>query len=138
MRSPINIKEVQQLVRMITTLSFETTLPNFLCLKKNEKFPWTEEKNENNVGNTPILTWLIPSNHLLIYLSISDDTISKAIVQERDKEQRLIYTVRPRKRYQKIEKAALPYFQSNHVIVRTDLPIKQVLQKPNLVERMTG
>ncbi|RDX76643.1 hypothetical protein CR513_43344, partial [Mucuna pruriens] len=50
------------------------------------------------------------------------------------------------RRYEKIEKVALvlivtsrrlcPYFKSNHIIVRTDLPIKQVLRKSVLAKRM--
>ncbi|RDX92619.1 Pro-Pol polyprotein, partial [Mucuna pruriens] len=50
--------------------------------------------------------------------------------------------------YQKIEKVALtivvtarklrPYFQSHPMICRTDLPIRQILRKPNLARRMTG
>ena len=49
-------------------------------------------------------------------------------------------------RYQKIEKLALalvttarklrPYFQTHQVIVRTNQPIRQVLQKPDLAGRM--
>ncbi|RDX94594.1 hypothetical protein CR513_23009, partial [Mucuna pruriens] len=38
-----------------------------------------------------------PGNPLLVYLSIFEDVISAAIVQEWDKDQRLVYFVRPRK-----------------------------------------
>ena len=49
-------------------------------------------------------------------------------------------------RYQKIEKLAFslvvtiqrlqPYFQSHHIIVMTEHPIKQMLRKPDLAGRM--
>ena len=49
-------------------------------------------------------------------------------------------------RYQKIEKLAFalvictrrlqPYFRGHHIIVMIEHPIKQVLRKPNLAERM--
>jgi len=51
----------------------------------------------------------------------------------------------PEVKYQALEKAALAvvfsarlhyYFQSFTVIVMTDLPIRKVLQKPDVVERM--
>ena len=51
-------------------------------------------------------------------------------------------------RYQKIEKAALavlmasrklrPYFQTHEIIIKTDLSLKQVLQKPDLAGRLVG
>ncbi|RDX59136.1 hypothetical protein CR513_61895, partial [Mucuna pruriens] len=84
------------------------------------------------LATPPILTRPILSNPLLVYLSISDDIILHSLD----------------KQYQKIEKAALtliitsrrlrPYFQSNCVVIRTNFPIKQVLQNPSLAERMEG
>ena len=71
--------------------------------------------------------------------------------QEQDHGQKPIYFVNkvlqgPEVRYQAIEKAALTivfpaprlrhYFQSFTVIVMTDLPIRKVLQKPDVVGRM--
>ncbi|RDX78216.1 hypothetical protein CR513_41538, partial [Mucuna pruriens] len=51
-------------------------------------------------------------------------------------------------RYQNLEKATLalviiarklrPYFQSYQIVVRTNLPIKQVLRKPDLARQMVG
>ncbi|RDX68790.1 hypothetical protein CR513_52180, partial [Mucuna pruriens] len=96
-----------------------------------------------------VLTKLVEDTSILIYLSISNETISIMIVQEFGKEQRSVYFVskvfqRVETRYQKIEKSTLAlvphllfsrlrsYFQSNRVIVRTKLPFKQVLRKPNL------
>lgn len=72
-------------------------------------------------------------------------------MQEIDTEQKPIYFVSrvlqgAEIRYRKIEKLALalvvtarrlrPYFQTYEVIVRTDQPIRQVLQKPDLAGRM--
>jgi len=77
--------------------------------------------------------------------------ISSVLVQEQDQVQRPIYFVSkvlqgPEVRYQAIEKAALAvlfsarrlhhYFQSFIVIVMTDLPIRNVLQKPDVAGRM--
>jgi len=73
------------------------------------------------------------------------------LTREKEKEHRPIYFVSwtlqgAEVRYQKIEKVALAvvmtvrwlryYFQNFQVVVRTDLPIKQVLQKMHLAGRM--
>jgi len=73
------------------------------------------------------------------------------LVQEQDQTQKPIYFVSkvlqgPEARYQALEKAALVvvfsamrlrhYFQSFTVVVMTDLPIRKVLQKPDVVGRI--
>ncbi|XP_057444129.1 uncharacterized protein LOC130736305 [Lotus japonicus] len=78
---------------------------------------------------------------------------SSVILQEVNGEQKIIYFVShtlqgAEIRYQKIEKAALtvlitarrlrPYFQSFQVKIRTDLALRQLLQKPDLSERLVA
>ena len=85
-----------------------------------------------------------------LYLSILDDTINAALVQE-NPEQRPVYFINwvlqsTDIRYQLIEKISLSlltaarrlhqYFQSHQVIVRTDHPIAKILRKPDLAGRM--
>jgi len=85
---------------------------------------------------------------LLLYLFVSDETISVGVVQE---QQQLIYfTDRPLQgaeiRYQVIKKVALaflyaarrlrPYFQSDRIIVKIDYLIGKVLQKHKLASHM--
>ncbi|RDX58415.1 hypothetical protein CR513_62272, partial [Mucuna pruriens] len=100
-----------------------------------------------------VLTRPRPGMPLCLYISISDNAISSVLIQEEEGEQKPVYFTSkvlqgPEKRYQKIEKAALalvtasrrlrPYFQAFNIIVRTDLPIRQVLRKPDLVGRMVA
>jgi len=90
---------------------------------------------------------------LLLYLSVADEAVSSALVQEEGKHQLPIYFISrmlddAEKRYQMIEKVALalitsarrlrPYFQSHHMVVKTKYPIKQVLRKPELAGRMVA
>ncbi|RDX85436.1 Retrovirus-related Pol polyprotein from transposon 17.6, partial [Mucuna pruriens] len=119
MRSPQMVKEVQQ-------LSVETAIPIFNTLKKGERFTWIAESEETflrlkaMLATPPTLTKLTPRY-------TSSDT---------------------KKRYQRIEKAALAlvitsrrlrsYFQGHSIVVRTDLPIKQVLRKSDLLGRMVA
>ena len=88
---------------------------------------------------------------LRLYFAITDRSISSVLVKEQDYVQKPIYFVNkvlegPEVRYQAIEKAALAvvfsvrrlrhYFQSFTVIVMTNLPIRNVLQKPVVAGRM--
>jgi len=131
--------------------------PYFQCLKKNNRFIWTHEwedaflKLKEYLGNPPVLCKPLPGTPLRLYFAVTDWAINSVIVQEQDQDQRLIYFVRKviqgsKVRYQVIEKAALAvvfiarqlhhYFQSFTVIVMNDLPIRKVLQKPDIVGRM--
>ena len=85
-----------------------------------------------------------------MYLSVSDETISAALIQENPKQRPVYFISRvlqsAETRYQLIEKIALTlltaarglrqYFQSHQVIVRTDHPIAKILRKPDLAGRM--
>ncbi|RDY05175.1 Retrovirus-related Pol polyprotein from transposon 17.6, partial [Mucuna pruriens] len=164
-RSPRSVKEVQQFLGKLTSLarfiskSAKASIPLFATLKKGGKFAWTDDCEEaflrlKTLMATPsVLTRPRPGTPLCLYISISDNAVSSVLVQEEGGEQKPVYfTSRvlqgPERRYQKIEKAALavvvasrrlrPYFQSYSIIVRTDLPIKQVLRKPDLAGRMVA
>nr|KYP54333.1 Retrovirus-related Pol polyprotein from transposon 17.6 [Cajanus cajan] len=163
MRSPSTVKEVQQLAGRMASLSrflsraTDKALPLFQCLKKNDRFTWTTECEEafmelkRSLSSSPILTRLRTSLPLLVYISASDRAVSSVLVQEQEGSQIPIYFVSrvlqgAETRYQKIEKLALAilvtarklrhYFQSYEVVIQTDYPIRQVLQKPYLVGRM--
>ena len=75
------------------------------------------------------------------------------LVQEEGKSQKPIYYVSrvlhgAETRYRRLEKMALalimsarklrPYFQSHQIMVKTDQPIRQILQKPDLAGRMVS
>ncbi|RDX73390.1 Retrovirus-related Pol polyprotein, partial [Mucuna pruriens] len=154
MRSPRNVREVQQLMGRITALSrfisrlAETARPIFGTFKKAENFVWTEGCEEAflrlkaMLASPPVLTRPVEGIPVHLYISVSDVTVSVVLVQEQEGNQRPIYFI------SKIEKAALalviasrrlrPYFQNFAVIVKTDLPIRQVLRKPDLAGRMVA
>lgn len=84
---------------------------------------------------------------MLFYLSIIDQSMSSILVLETNKVEKPMYFVRKvlkgsEKHYQKIEKLALvviiiaikiqPYFQGHIILVKTNYPIQQVLNKPYL------
>nr|KYP31646.1 Retrovirus-related Pol polyprotein from transposon 17.6 [Cajanus cajan] len=163
MRSPSNLKEMQQLSGRLVALSrflprlADKISPMTKLLRKASTFSWNEACEEAftelkvTLASSPILTRPDPSHPLEVYLVVSEEAISSVLVQEKEGSQIPIYFVSrllqdPETRYQLIEKVALGlvhtsrrlrhYFQSHRVVVHTDFPISKVLCKPELVGRM--
>ncbi|RDY04044.1 hypothetical protein CR513_12311, partial [Mucuna pruriens] len=84
----INMRSLITALSRFLSRSAEAALPIFHNLKKNEKFSWiikSEEafqKMKAMLATPPILTRPTPGKPLLVYLSISNDVASAAIVQE--------------------------------------------------------
>ncbi|CAJ2642757.1 uncharacterized protein LOC123899916 [Trifolium pratense] len=165
MRSPSSVKEVQQLTGRIAALSRflscagEKAFHFFAALKKGERFCWTENCEEafqqlkQFLASPLILTRPQADKPLQLYLAVSDNAMSSALVQEIGGEEKPVYFVSrvfqgAEMRYQKLERLALAvvitarrlrqYFQSHAITVKTDYPIKCVLQKPDLAGRMVA
>jgi len=162
MRSPKNLKEVQRLMGRLTSLArflprlTEKVRPILKIMKRQTAEKWDDQcelafqRIKEMISSPPIMCRPVEGLPLQIYLSVSDDSISTALVQEAS-EQRPVYFISrvlqsAETRYQQIEKIALAlltaarrlrqYFQSHQVIVRTDHPIAKILRKPDLVGRM--
>ncbi|RDY01226.1 Retrovirus-related Pol polyprotein from transposon 17.6, partial [Mucuna pruriens] len=96
MRSPQSIKEIQQLMGRITTLSHfisqlaETALPIFGMLKKGRIFVSTLEYEEAflkfkaMLAVPPVLTRPVAGTPLLLYISVSNVVVSAVLVQEKE------------------------------------------------------
>ena len=165
MRSPRTIKEVQQLTGRVTALSrFMTrsahrTLPLYNLLKKGKDFRWTDECEaafqglKTTLTEPPILTRPDKGEPLFPYLAVGDRAVSAALVRETPEGQRPVYFTSkilqgPELRYQRLEKVAYAllvtarrlrhYFQAHPIVVRTDLPLRQVLHKPDLAGRLVA
>jgi len=165
MRSPANIKEVQQLTGRLTTLSrflsctSDKAFSFFTSIKKKGEFEWTSDcedafnKIKTFLSSPPILHRPTNGAILFLYLSISDNAMSSILVQDSDTGEKPIYFISKifrgaELRYQKIELLALavvitarnlrPYFQSHRIIVKSNYPIKQVMGKPDLAGQMVA
>ncbi|RDX91227.1 hypothetical protein CR513_26814, partial [Mucuna pruriens] len=116
MRSPQNVKEVQQLMGRVTVLSrfiskaSEVVTPILNTLKKERNFGWTPNYEEvflrlkAMLATPPILVRPKLDQPLHLYISVTDDTISSVLIQEREKEQCPVYFISktlhgPEKRY---------------------------------------
>ncbi|GAU32151.1 hypothetical protein TSUD_68220 [Trifolium subterraneum] len=165
MRSPTSVKEVQQLTGRIAALSRflscagEKAFHFFATLKSGERFTWSDKCEEAFqqlkvfLASPPILTHPQLGCPLYLYLAVSENSMSSALVQDIKGEEKPVYFVSSifkgaEIRYQKIEKLSLAvvttarrlrhYFQSHKIVVKTDHPIKHVLKKPDLAGRMVA
>ena len=96
MRSPVTVKEVQQLTGRMAALSRFLSpggykgYPYFQCLKKNYRFTWTHEcedaflKLKEYLTSPPVLCKPLPGIPICLYFAVTDWAISSVIVQEQD------------------------------------------------------
>jgi hypothetical protein len=102
MKRPTYVKDVQKLMGSMAALSRfisclrEKGLPFFKLLKASERFEWTEEADEGFaklkqfLTSPPIMTAPQSSETLLIYIAMTPQVVSTAIIIER-KEARHAY-----------------------------------------------
>ncbi|GKU90859.1 hypothetical protein SLEP1_g4803 [Rubroshorea leprosula] len=124
---------------------------------KQKKFEWSQEcqaafdELKSYLSSPPLLTKAVDGEILYLYLGISEEAISSVLLREEAKQQKPIYYISSvlhgaELRYPIAEKAALvvvssarklrPYFQSHPIIVLTDQPLRQILQKPECSGRL--
>ncbi|GKV12323.1 hypothetical protein SLEP1_g23482 [Rubroshorea leprosula] len=146
--------------------SAEKCLPFFKILRsvahkdetgKLKKFEWTSECQtafndlKSYLSSPPLLTKAMKGEILYLYLGISDAAVSSVLIREADKQQKPVYYASrvlqgAELRYSTAEKAALtvvttarklrPYFQAHPIVVLTDQPLRQILQKPECSGRL--
>jgi hypothetical protein len=102
MRSPTTVKEVQQLAGRIAALSRflscsgEKVFHFFSTLRKSERFVWSPQceeafqKLKAFLASPPILTRPEKGSILYLYLAVSDNALSSALVQEVNGEEKPI------------------------------------------------
>ncbi|GKV01946.1 hypothetical protein SLEP1_g14452 [Rubroshorea leprosula] len=121
---------------------------------KPKKFEWTLEcqaafdELKSYLSSPPLLTKAEEGEILYLYLGISTVAISSILVREVGQQQRPVYYTSKvlqgaELRCSIIEKAALtvvttakklrPYFQAHPIVVLTDQPLRQILQKPEFL-----
>ena len=127
--------------------------PFFNVLKWSKKFEWTDKCEQafqalkEHLGRPPLLSKPIDREKLYLYLVVSKEAVSTALVREEEKVQWAVYYVSKRlldteNRYPELEKLALAlvitsrklrlYFHMHLIEVLINYPLRQVLQKPKL------
>ncbi|XP_057444888.1 uncharacterized protein LOC130737133 [Lotus japonicus] len=144
MKSSSSVKEVQRLTGRIAALS--RFLPHsgdksalfFKCLKKNTAFEWSPECKEafnrlKEMLSAPlVLSKPVKGFPLHLYFSVSDHAISSVILQEVPKDRK---GGARRARYRQAPQALLVELSGES---KNDLPLRQVLQKPDLSGRLVA
>ncbi|KAL0453484.1 UNVERIFIED_CONTAM: hypothetical protein Slati_1326500 [Sesamum latifolium] len=163
MKAPSNINEVQRLTGRIAALSrfisksAEKSLPFFKVLRKIRNFEWDTscqqafEELKDYLAKLPLLVKPCPGDTLYLYLSATPQAVSSVLIREEEGRQMPIYYVSKvlngaEGRYAPIEKMALalvvttrklrPYFLTHPVGVKTNMPLKQTLGKPDTSRRL--
>ncbi|GKU94112.1 hypothetical protein SLEP1_g7642 [Rubroshorea leprosula] len=124
---------------------------------KQKKFEWSREcqaafeELKSYLSSPPLLTKAVDGELFYLHLGIADEAISSVLVREEARQQKPIYYISSvlhgaELRYPIAEKAALavvtsarklrPYFQSHPIIVLTNQPLRQILQKPKCSGRL--
>ena len=103
------------------------------------------------MSNPPLLSPFKQGEDLYLYLAVSTTAVSAALIREEDKKQFPIYYVSQafqgaKVKYPRIEKITFalivasrklrPYFQVNPILVMTDQPIKNSMNRPEAAGRM--
>ncbi|XP_024033590.1 uncharacterized protein LOC112095713 [Citrus clementina] len=163
MRSPRTVKEVQSLTGKLAALNrfisraTDKCHPFFQTIKKGRKMKWTPEYEEafgqlkEYLARAPLLSPPREGDQLFLYLAISKWATSSVLVREDEGKQHPVYytskaLVDAETRYPLMEKWALtlitaarklrPYFQAHPIVVMTDQPLRQTLQKPDASGRL--
>ncbi|KAJ9556549.1 hypothetical protein OSB04_011163 [Centaurea solstitialis] len=155
-QSPRNIKEVQKLTGRVAALTRFISRSSDKC-QFNQGFLWTDEHEKalqelkQYMTSPPLLTKPVEGESLQLYLAVSKNATSAVLVREEDQRQQPIYYVSKsfldaETRYTSMEKLLLGlmtaakklrhYFESHHIIVVTNYPLKTVLRKPELTGRL--
>lgn len=164
MKPPQTLNEVQKLNGMINALgrfisfSAKRCLPFYKAIKRDKTFSWDKDCQEafdsikKFLGSPPLLSRPEGNEELVMYLAATDEAVGSVLIRETDGEQHPVYyTSKVQKnaelRYPRIEKLALalicaterlrPYFQAHTVIVRTNFPLRKVLQRPESSGRLS-
>ena len=131
----------------------------FDMLKGSKKFEWTKKCEQafqalkEHLGCPPLLSKPIEGETLYLYLVVSKNAVSVALVREEGKAQWPVYYLRKRlldtkTRYPGLEKLALalvvasrkprPYFHRHSIEVLTNFLLRQVLLKPEALGSSSG
>jgi len=132
MRSPNNLKEIQQLIGRLTALSrfvprlVERIRPIAKMLCKTSKFSWNEEckqifgRLKTFLSSPAVIKKPRLDLPIVVYLAVSEEAVSAALVQEVDHEEYPVYFVnlwrrgRPRGAWGPVDRASLQVLlQSN-------------------------
>ncbi|KAK4383688.1 hypothetical protein Sango_2753700 [Sesamum angolense] len=161
MKAPANVNEVQKLTERIVLSRFiskavEKSLSFFKVLRKAKNFEWDTlcqqafEKLKKYPAELPLLVKPIRGDTLYLYLSTTPKLLALSSSTKTGEKMSIYYVSKVLNRadgqYTSIEKMALtlvitakrlrPYFFSHPIGVKTNMPLKQTLEKSDTSRRL--
>ena len=160
-KSPKIMKEVQSLTGKVAALNrfisraTNKCMPFFKVLKK--AFQWNDKckkalaKLKEYLTKPPLLSPSVMEEKLFLYLAISNTAISSALIREEWNIQKPVYYTSQtfqgaKANYPRMEKIAFallvasrklrPYFQAHPIVVMTDQPIRNTMNKIDVAGRL--
>ncbi|GKV27129.1 hypothetical protein SLEP1_g36334 [Rubroshorea leprosula] len=145
-----SVKDIQRLTGRVAALhrfiskSADKCLPFFKIMRtaaqkdelgKQKKFEWNQEcqvafdELKSYLSSPSLLTKAIDGEILYLYLGISDEAISSVLLRYLIAEKVALAVITSAKKLR-------PYFQSHLIVVLTDQPLRQILQKPECSRRL--
>ncbi|GKV46564.1 hypothetical protein SLEP1_g53537 [Rubroshorea leprosula] len=126
MEPPKTVKDVQRLTGCVAALhrfiarSAEKCFPFFKALREPKNFQWTDECQQafdelkQYLASAPLLSKPVEGESLYLYLGVTEEAVSSVLLREENKNQKPIC----------------------YIVVYTDLPLRNILQKPELSGRL--
>ncbi|KAL6288531.1 hypothetical protein ACE6H2_006041 [Prunus campanulata] len=164
MQTPKTQKDIQSLTGRVAALArfiskaTDRCAPFFKALKGSKRqIVWTAECDrafqdlKAYMSRAPLLSTPLPGEELILYLSVSATALSSVLIRKPNGiELPIFYTSHALQdaeiRYPELEKLAYalvlsarklrPYFQAHSIIVLTNQPLRQILQKPETSGRL--
>ena len=109
------------------------------------------EEIKKFLTSPPLLSRPVPNETLYLYLSIGYESIASVLVREEGSQQQPVYYISKvlrgaEIRYPKLDKLAMiivhtskklrQYFQAHSIIIRTNFPLRKILQRPKTSGRL--
>ncbi|KAK1565186.1 hypothetical protein Q3G72_020691 [Acer saccharum] len=164
MVSSKTLKDIQKLTRCLASFnrliekSIDRCLPFFRALEKGKGVEWNKDCKlafhalKEYLGRAPLLSKPVVGETLYIYLSVTEAATSYVLVRQEEGIQKPMYytskaLLPTETMYSPTEKMTLalitvagklmPYFQAHKIEVYTNCPLKLILQKPEVSDRLT-
>ncbi|GKU88301.1 hypothetical protein SLEP1_g2584 [Rubroshorea leprosula] len=115
--------------------SVERCFPFFKALREPKNFQWTDkcqqafDELKQYLASAPLLLKAVEGDSLYLYLGVTKEAgVEQNYPLAKKAAFALVYTARKLR----------AYFQSHKIVIYTDLPLRKILQKPELSGRLIG
>ncbi|GKV16373.1 hypothetical protein SLEP1_g27025 [Rubroshorea leprosula] len=138
---------------VVSKKGIEVNPEKVLAVQQMEPPKTAFDELKQYLASAPLLSKPVEGESLYLYMGVTGEAVSSVLLREENKNQKPICYVSKvlqgaEQNYPLAEKAAFAlvytarklraYFQSHRIVVYTDLPLRKILQKPELSGRLIG